>query len=70
MAYRIDMTPEARDDLRDLRAYVRAKVEDHIDQFLTTSPTAIGPVRIKQYQMLEPPYYRLRVDDWRVHLRS
>ena len=66
MAFQITFSPEALEDLRDLRAYDRAAVADAIDEHLTHKPTRESRSRIKRLRGMSQPQYRLRVGDVRV----
>jgi mRNA interferase RelE/StbE len=66
MKYAIIFAPEAVDDLQTLRANVRAKVRDGIEEHLRHEPTKTSKSRIKRLRGLSRPQYRLRVDDMRV----
>ena len=48
MRYEITLSPEAVDDLRHLKASVRAFVRDGIEQYLRHTPTKISQSRIKR----------------------
>ena len=66
MSYRIILSPEAADDLRNLKANVRTAVRDAIEQHLRHEPTKTSKSRIKRLRGLSRPQYRLRVEDARV----
>src|SRR5439155_12593430 len=66
MRYEILLAPEARDDLRRLKANVRAAVRDAIERHLRQQPTKLSRSRIKRLRGLSHPQYRLRVQDVRV----
>ena len=66
MAYRIIFAPEALEDFRNLRAYIRAAVRDAIKRHLQHQPTHLGKSLIKRLRDIEKPQYRLRVGDIRV----
>ena len=67
MAFRIELSDEAKATLRRLRAVDRAKVVDRIERHLTDEPTALSRSRIKRLRAGTYPPYRLRVDDIRVY---
>jgi mRNA-degrading endonuclease RelE of RelBE toxin-antitoxin system len=67
MRYEIILAPEAVDDLRQLRANVRATVRDAIERHLRHEPARESKSRIKRLRGLRHPQYRLRVDDIRVY---
>jgi mRNA interferase RelE/StbE len=66
MEYTIVLSPEAVDDLRALKANVRAVVRDAIQDYLRHEPTKTSRSRIKRLRGLSRPQYRLRVEDVRV----
>lgn len=66
MRYEIVLSPEAAEDLRSLRAHLRAAVRDALERHLRHGPTRTSKIRIKRLRGLSPPQYRLRVDDVRV----
>jgi mRNA-degrading endonuclease RelE of RelBE toxin-antitoxin system len=66
MRYEIVFSPEAIEDLRDLKANVRAEVRDAIEQHLRHEPTKTSKSRIKRLRGLSRPQYRLRVEEVRV----
>jgi mRNA-degrading endonuclease RelE of RelBE toxin-antitoxin system len=63
MRYQIILAPEAAEDLRCLRANVRAEVQDAIERHLRYQPTKTSKTRIKRLRGLSRPQYRLRVSD-------
>lgn len=66
MKYEIILAPEAVEDLRRLKAFVRAKVRDAMETDLGNEPEKASKSRIKRLRGLSRPQYRLRVDDVRV----
>ncbi len=66
MSYQIVLSPEAIDDLRNLKANVRAVVKEAIATHLRHHPTQLSKSRIKRLRGLSRPQYRLRVDEIRV----
>jgi mRNA-degrading endonuclease RelE of RelBE toxin-antitoxin system len=66
MAYEIILSPEAADDLRQLKANIRAEVKDAIQEHLRHEPKKTSKARIKRLRGLSRPQYRLRVEDIRV----
>ena len=66
MSYEIVLSPEAVEDLRALRAHVRAAVRDALERHLRHGPTQTSKTRIKRLRGLSRPQYRLRVEDVRV----
>lgn len=67
MRYEIILAPEAVEDLRRLRANVRASVRDAIERHLRHEPARESKSRIKRLRGLRRPQYRLRVDEIRVY---
>jgi len=63
MRYEIILAPEAAEDLRCLKANVRARVHDAIERHLRHEPTRTSKARIKRLRGLSRPQYRLRVGD-------
>lgn len=63
MRYEIILAPEAAEDLRYLKANVRAQVQDGIERHLRHEPTKASKSRIKHLRGLSRPQYRLRVGD-------
>ena len=66
MRYEIILAPEAAEDLRQLKASIRAAVKDAIEQHSGHEPAKASKSRIKRLRGLSHPQYRLRVDDVRV----
>ena len=63
MQYEIILAPEAAEDLRCLKANVRAQVHDALECHLRYEPTKTSRSRIKRLRGLSRPQYRLRVGD-------
>ena len=63
MRYEILLAPEAVEDLRSLKAKVRAEVRGAIERHLQHQPTKTSKSRIKRLRGLSRPQYRLRVGD-------
>ena len=63
----IILSPEAIDDLRGLKANVRAVVRDAIETYLRRAPTKTSKSRIKRLRGLSRPQFRLRVGEVRVY---
>jgi mRNA-degrading endonuclease RelE of RelBE toxin-antitoxin system len=63
MRYEIILAPEAVEDLRSLKANVRAEVQDAIERHLRHKPTKASKTRIKRLRGLSRPQYRFRVGD-------
>ena len=66
MHYDVILSPEAVDDMRKLKANVRAATRSAIEQHLRYEPTRTSKSRIKRLRGLSRPQYRLRVDDIRI----
>ena len=66
MRYEIVLSPEAVEDLRNLRANVRAAVRDAIERHLRHNPARDSRSRIKRLRGLTRPQCRLRVGEVRV----
>jgi mRNA-degrading endonuclease RelE of RelBE toxin-antitoxin system len=64
--YAILVMPEAVEDLRDLKANVRAEVRDALAAHLRHEPTKTSRSRIKRVEGVASPQYRLRVGSVRV----
>ena len=61
MAYRIEVTPRARKDLRTLAKKERRRITEQIDA-LKTDPRPTGCKKLKGRE----DFYRIRVGDYRV----
>ena len=66
MRYEIELAPEAIQDLRRLKAAVRAQVKEAMGIHLRHEPTKTSRSRIKRLRGVSKPQYRLRVGDLRV----
>lgn len=66
MRFEILLAPEAVDDLRALKANLRAAVQEALDTHLRHEPTKVSKSRIKRLRGLSRPQYRLRVGEVRV----
>lgn len=66
MAFEIFLAPEAIEDLKGLKANVRADVRDAIARHLRNEPRKETRSRIKRLKGVTRPEYRLRVGDIRV----
>ena len=66
MAYEIVLAPEAVEDLRALKANVRATVRSALETHLRNEPGKTSRSRIKRLRGLRRPQYRLRVGETRV----
>jgi addiction module RelE/StbE family toxin len=63
MRYEIIFAPEAVEDLRSLKAKVRAEAEALIERHLRHEPKKTSRSRIKRLRGISRPQYRLRVND-------
>lgn len=66
MRFEIILAPEAIEDLRRLKANLRAVVRRGLETHLRHEPTKTSRSRIKRLRGLSRPQYRLRVDEVRV----
>jgi mRNA-degrading endonuclease RelE of RelBE toxin-antitoxin system len=66
MPYEIILSPEAVEDLRNLKANDGPVVRDAIEAHLRHEPTKVSKSRIKRLRGMSQPQYRLRVGDIRV----
>ena len=66
MRFEIVLAPEAVEDLRKLKATLRATVREALETHLRHEPTKTSRSRIKRLRGLSRPQYRLRVDEVRV----
>jgi len=66
MRYKIVLAPEAAQDLKRLKAHVRAEVKDALDRHLRYEPAKVSKSRIKRLRGLSHPQYRLMVGEIRV----
>ena len=67
MPYEIIFSPEAAEDLQQLRANVRAIIRAAVQQYLRHQPEHVSKSRIKRLRGMAYPQYRLRVDEIRVY---
>jgi mRNA interferase RelE/StbE len=67
MRYEIIFSPEAAEDLQQLRANDRAIVRAAVQQYLRHQPEHVSKSRIKRLRGMAHPQYRLRVDEIRVY---
>lgn len=67
MLHRIEYTPLALDQLRDLARHERRTVLDGVDAFLVREPEKESKSRIKRLRGYSVPAYRLRIGDLRVY---
>ncbi|MBR0778850.1 type II toxin-antitoxin system RelE/ParE family toxin [Bradyrhizobium diazoefficiens] len=66
MPFEIVLAPEAVEDLKRMKAHVRAAVRAALEAHLRHEPAKISRSRIKKLRGLRQPQYRLRIDDVRV----
>src|SRR5262245_55045368 len=66
MRFDIVLAPEAVEDLKRLKANVRAAVRTALEAHLRHEPRKTSRSRIKRLRDSHRPQYRLRVDDIRV----
>ncbi len=66
MPFEIVLALEAAEDLRGLKANLRAAVRDALETHLRHAPTKISRSRVKHLRGLRRPQYRLRVGEVRV----
>ncbi len=67
MAYQVLLAPEAVEDLRALKANLRAEVREAMETHLRHEPTKTSKSRIKRLRGQSRPQYRLRVGEVRVY---
>jgi mRNA interferase RelE/StbE len=66
MQFAIIFAPEAVEDLKSLKANVRATVRAEIERHLRNEPRKVGRSRIKRLRGLSHPEFRLRIGEVRV----
>lgn len=66
MRYEIILSPEAVEDLRQLKAHLRAVVRDTIEKHLRYEPAKVSKSRIKRLRGMIRPQYQLRVGEVRI----
>lgn len=66
MRFEIVLAPEAVEDLRKLKAALRAKLRETLEMHLRYEPTKTSRSRIKRLRGLSRPQYRLRIEEVRV----
>jgi mRNA-degrading endonuclease RelE of RelBE toxin-antitoxin system len=66
MRFEVLLAPEAVDDLRSLKANLRAAVRQALEEHLRHEPEKASRSRIKRLRGLSRPQYRLRVGEVRV----
>jgi mRNA interferase RelE/StbE len=66
MRFEIILAPEAVEDLKRLKANVRAEIRAALETHLRHEPKKVGRRRIKRLRGLRKPQYRLRVGEVRI----
>jgi mRNA-degrading endonuclease RelE of RelBE toxin-antitoxin system len=66
MRFEIVLAPEAVDDLKGLKANVRAEVRTAIERHLRHEPEKASRSRIKRLRGISRPQFRLRVGEVRI----
>ncbi|HXY98645.1 MAG TPA: type II toxin-antitoxin system RelE/ParE family toxin [Stellaceae bacterium] len=66
MPFEIILAPEAVEDLRGLKANLRAEVRTAIEHYLRHEPRKVSRSRIKRLRGVSRPHFRLRVGEARV----
>ena len=66
MPFEIVLAPEALEDLKTLRANVRADIPTALETHLRHEPKKLSRSRIKRLRGLRQPQYRLRVGEIRI----
>ena len=66
MRFAIVLAPEAVEDLRKLKASLRAVVREALETHLRHEPTKTSRSRIKRLRGLSRPQYRLRIGEVRI----
>lgn len=66
MRFAVTLAPEAIEDLKRLKANVRATVRAALDTHLRQEPRKTSRSRIKRLRGLARPQYRLRVGEVRI----
>jgi mRNA interferase RelE/StbE len=66
MRFEIVLAPEAVEDLKSLKANVRAAIRTALGTHLRYQPTKAGRSRVKRLRGLDRPHYRLRLGEVRM----
>jgi mRNA interferase RelE/StbE len=66
MPFAIILAPQAVEDLRRMKAHVRATVRSALEAHLKHEPEKMSRSRIKRLRGLRRPQYRLRIGEVRV----
>jgi mRNA interferase RelE/StbE len=67
MKYSIILSPDAVENLRNMRTNLRSMVREGIIEHLSYEPEKTSKSRIKRLKGIEKPQYRLRIDDIRIY---
>ena len=67
MPFEIVFVREAVNDMKDLSALERTRVQEAMEVHLRHEPTRVSRSRIKRLRGMIRPQYRLRVDELRVY---
>jgi mRNA-degrading endonuclease RelE of RelBE toxin-antitoxin system len=66
MPYKVEYSHEAVERLKNLRAFDRAAILEHVEQILMVNPTWVSKARAKRLREPAPTQYRLRVGEYRL----
>jgi mRNA interferase RelE/StbE len=66
MPFAVILAPEAVEDLKSLKANIRATVRTELERHLRHEPRKLSRSRIKRLRGLAHPQYRLRIGDVRI----
>jgi mRNA interferase RelE/StbE len=66
MPFAVILAPEAVEDLKSLKANIRATVRTELERHLRHEPRKLSRSRFKRLRGLAHPQYRLRIGDVRV----
>lgn len=67
MAFEVQYSEEALDQLRRLRRFDQATILDQIEKLLQINPTLVSKAKLKLLRQPAPTQYRLRVRDFRIY---
>jgi mRNA-degrading endonuclease RelE of RelBE toxin-antitoxin system len=67
MAFHIEITAEAENDLDRIRPFHREQILDEIEAQLRFTPMQVSRSRIKRLRLIDSPAFRLRVDEYRIY---
>jgi len=65
MRFEILLAPEAVEDIRSLKANLRASVREALEEHLRHEPEKVSRSRIKRLRGVSRPQYRLRIGEVR-----